>query len=243
MKQIIYITTTLILIFISANSFGQSHQDVVYLKNGSILRGMIIEQVPNKSLKIQTADGNVFAYNMDEIEKISREQSHITYSRDKIEYQSKSESVYILSEFTKGFATVERGLGSMTRFTTIVGYRISPNLSGGIGFGYVNYRAIVTYHKVAPIFVDIRATVLKTRFSPYIYFNGGYSIGLIKNTGYRSDNDVKGGKLLEGGIGFKHHFTNNLAITIGTGLCNQIIEDSIDEYSYKSIILKLGLLF
>jgi hypothetical protein len=58
-----------ILLFsiITTVSFGQSnYQDVVYLKNGSIIRGVIIEQVPNKSIKIETADRNVFVYQMEE---------------------------------------------------------------------------------------------------------------------------------------------------------------------------------
>ena len=41
---------------------AQSLQEVVYLKNGSVIRGTIIEQVPNESLKIQTSDGSVFAW-------------------------------------------------------------------------------------------------------------------------------------------------------------------------------------
>jgi hypothetical protein len=53
----------------------QEYQDVVYLKNGGILRGMIIEQIPNVQLKIQTKDGSVFVYKMDEIEKITKELS------------------------------------------------------------------------------------------------------------------------------------------------------------------------
>ncbi|CEN39008.1 hypothetical protein CCYN2B_60001 [Capnocytophaga cynodegmi] len=47
--------------------------DVVYLKNGGVIKGEIIEQVPNISIKIQTKDGNVFVYEMDEISKISKE--------------------------------------------------------------------------------------------------------------------------------------------------------------------------
>jgi hypothetical protein len=47
--------------------------DVVYLKNGSIIRGLIIEQTPNVSLKIQTADKSTFVYSMDEVEKITKE--------------------------------------------------------------------------------------------------------------------------------------------------------------------------
>ena len=59
---------------ITTVSYGQSnYQDVVYLKNGSIIRGVIIEQIPNKSIKIETADKSVFVFQMDEIEKITKE--------------------------------------------------------------------------------------------------------------------------------------------------------------------------
>lgn len=53
--------------------FAQETQDVVYLKNGSVIRGTVIEQVPGKSLKIKTSDGSVFVYTMDEVEKITKE--------------------------------------------------------------------------------------------------------------------------------------------------------------------------
>ena len=47
-------------------------QDVVYLKNGSIIRGTIIDQQFNKSIKIQTADKNIFSYQMEEVDKITK---------------------------------------------------------------------------------------------------------------------------------------------------------------------------
>ena len=56
---------------VQPNQYNQ-YQDVVYLKNGSIIRGVIIEQIPNNSITIQTADGNVFIYRMDEVETISK---------------------------------------------------------------------------------------------------------------------------------------------------------------------------
>jgi hypothetical protein len=49
--------------------------DVVYLKNGSIIRGFITEQIPNIQLKIETRDGSLFVFKIEEIEKITREQS------------------------------------------------------------------------------------------------------------------------------------------------------------------------
>lgn len=49
-------------------------QDVLYLKNGSVIRGVIIEQIPGQSVKIRTADGSVFVYQMSEIERIAKEE-------------------------------------------------------------------------------------------------------------------------------------------------------------------------
>src|SRR6187455_310216 len=59
----------------SMNTSAQAnYEDVVYLKNGSIIHGMIIEQIPNESIKIKTADRNVFVFRMDEIQKITKEE-------------------------------------------------------------------------------------------------------------------------------------------------------------------------
>ncbi|MBI5806609.1 hypothetical protein HZA73_11315 [candidate division TA06 bacterium] len=46
-------------------------QDVVYLKNGSIIKGKIVEFIPDSGLKIQTADGSIYAYSMSEVKKIT----------------------------------------------------------------------------------------------------------------------------------------------------------------------------
>lgn len=48
--------------------------DVVYLKNGSIIRGIITEVHPNVQIKIKTQDGSIFVFQMDEIEKMTKEE-------------------------------------------------------------------------------------------------------------------------------------------------------------------------
>lgn len=71
--RIIRTAILFVLICLPAISIAQQQmEDVVYLKNGSIIRGMIIEQVPGKSLKIQTRDGSVFVYEMADIERMSK---------------------------------------------------------------------------------------------------------------------------------------------------------------------------
>lgn len=70
MKKISFI----LLILVTTTTFAQNNLDeVVYLKNGSVIRGIIIEQIPNQTLKIQTKDGSVFVYNLSEVQKITKE--------------------------------------------------------------------------------------------------------------------------------------------------------------------------
>lgn len=70
-----YLTLILLVITATASFSQNNYQDVVYLKNGSVIRGVIIEQVPNQSIKIETADKSVFVYQMNEIEKITKEEN------------------------------------------------------------------------------------------------------------------------------------------------------------------------
>jgi hypothetical protein len=53
----------------------QQEEDVVYLKDGSILRGTIIEDVIGESLRIRTRDGNVFRIAYDRIDRRTRERA------------------------------------------------------------------------------------------------------------------------------------------------------------------------
>lgn len=64
-----------ILCFIATSITAQNLQDVIYLLNGSVIRGVIIEQIPNQSLKVKTNDGSIFVYKMSEVEKMTKEQS------------------------------------------------------------------------------------------------------------------------------------------------------------------------
>jgi hypothetical protein len=69
------VVLVLLLLGAAASAAGAQPtlQDVVYLKNGSVIRGMILEQIPNKTIKIQTADGSIFVYEMTSVVKIVKE--------------------------------------------------------------------------------------------------------------------------------------------------------------------------
>jgi hypothetical protein len=74
MKNLFLFILASIFLLTASLIYAQQYEDVVYLKNGSIIHGTIIEQIPNESLKIKTKDGNVFVYKTEEISKITKEE-------------------------------------------------------------------------------------------------------------------------------------------------------------------------
>ena len=74
MKFAHIITLIALSILITAPSLAQQlNEDVVYLTNGTIVRGMIIQQIPNESITIRTRDGSQFVYPMSDVIQITRE--------------------------------------------------------------------------------------------------------------------------------------------------------------------------
>lgn len=65
---------TSLLLILSLNIFAQTNlEEVVYLKNGTSIHGIILEQIPNEKIKIQSNDGSIFVFKYAEIMKITKE--------------------------------------------------------------------------------------------------------------------------------------------------------------------------
>ncbi|MFA8342787.1 MAG: hypothetical protein ACEPO8_07410 [Rhodothermaceae bacterium] len=64
-----------ILLFLvaSISLIAQEKQDVIYLKNGDIIKGEIVENVPNVYVRIELTGGTILTYNYDKIEKFTKE--------------------------------------------------------------------------------------------------------------------------------------------------------------------------
>jgi hypothetical protein len=57
----------------AAPSFAQETEDVIFLKNGSVIRGQIVEMIPDSLIKIGTRDGNILVFKMAEIARMTKE--------------------------------------------------------------------------------------------------------------------------------------------------------------------------
>jgi len=74
MKKLVLFIAVLLF---SSLAYSQKNQDVIYLKNGTILKGLITEQVPNEQLKIKTIEGIFYTCKTSDIEKITKEANEV----------------------------------------------------------------------------------------------------------------------------------------------------------------------
>lgn len=63
----------LFLVSVCCALSAQQIKETVYLRNGSVIKGQVIEQEPDGIVKIQTGDGSILVYKMSEVERISKD--------------------------------------------------------------------------------------------------------------------------------------------------------------------------
>lgn len=104
---------------------AQRMVETVYLKNGGLVKGEIIEQIPGESLKVKTKDGSIFVYQMDEVEKIAKEAKSDT---PVTEHQGLDFNV----DLGYNISTKKDGGGNLVAGVEL-GKRISENFYLGVG--------------------------------------------------------------------------------------------------------------
>lgn len=229
-------------------------QDVVYLKNGSVIRGMIVEQVPNKSLTVKTPDGSVFICDMVDVVKITKEEN----PKGRSACSSRTEKAVNGYTGYKGFA--DMGLtggdyGSL-EWSTTHGCQIIPArlfVGAGIGiqyFGDWDYSDNFATYGI-PLYVDVRSNLLTSKISPFFDFKLGYA-GLSGDNVSFGD----GGIYVSPSIGVSFRFNRKFGLNVLTGYTYQKVSYLYDWdysngnyhiYNYSGNIgnfhLKIGLEF
>ncbi len=77
-----FIVTALLMWCVTSAAASQL-EDVVYLKDGSVVRGTIIDRIPGQSLSIRTADNRVVTYSAQQIHKVTRQSTASSQKRRK----------------------------------------------------------------------------------------------------------------------------------------------------------------
>lgn len=252
------VSLLLFVFLISSTLFAQrGKRDVVYLKNGSIVRGTIVLQDPNKMIKLKTADNSLWVFTNEQIDSIKR--TDIVRNPPKTGYFNLTEMGVLAGNYSNA---------TKAPFTLInvSSWYFEEGFSTGLGVGIE-----FSNETYLPVVADFRYYIRDKRPLPFISLQAGYSIALggsYEQTFYAVDDirmspinfagpmpsssgpiAAKGGLLINPAIGIQTPLNDNLALTFSAGyrwMKHRYIRSS-DSYTldidYNRLSLKVGLLF
>jgi|GEM_PF-1876223 len=200
MRNSIFFSLLFLFLLVAPSALlAQEYEDVVYLKNGSVIHGTIIEQVPGVTYTIKTNFGDTFVFKVEEIEKITKEPK-VVQKEEPAETQregiatSEPTTTAVNKQYIKPkpFGSFEMGIwgggndyGMGSEYYYV--YR-TLNIGGSFGialdkpfgtiafayqFGKKGGDLANNHHRLLGVF---RIDIMKKRVSPIINFKGGLNI-------------------------------------------------------------------
>ena len=188
-------------------------EDIVYLKNGSVIHGEILEIRENEYIRIRYTDSRELLITFDDVIRVRRNQIHGRLYYNTSGYMNRS-GIELLG-----------GTGSPTlRFATIHGLHFSPHISAGLGVGLSPYNDPLN---LIPFFANFNYRLLKANTSPYLFLKAGYNFSMnAAEDDFATLNSHTGGLLFNPGAGIDFNFSSGFGWYIQAGY-------NIDESSYE----------
>lgn len=211
-----------VLIFALVNVlFSVSAKDFVNLKNGSVVKGELIE-LSDGHLKIESADGSLWVFELSEVEHFGKD----TAEQDNTESIKVAIAEKPLCYSTKGFRKqLEQNLDLgifflMFGYDAILGYQINSRLFFGVGTGF--RRGAWTKSKyMMPLYIDARFNCSKRKVTPFFGMKAGRLLYL---------NEDGSSCYYSPSFGVKIHFVKARALSISLGLTRAEYYSLCDEY-------------
>lgn len=178
MKKIFF---TLVLPVLMVMTVLAQEPVTLKLKSGVSVMGVVIEEGA-ESMKIQTAEGDVFIYRTSEIDCI------VDNDGQYITQEKKERDIRGLGNFKGYRSVVELSVGGPVgnswasdrlQVSYIGGYNFGSYIYAGLGVGLALTDMSYDMTVDVPVFLHVRSAFLKNRkVSPYVSLNIGYNIGV-----------------------------------------------------------------
>lgn len=172
---------------------SQKTKDALYLKNGSVIYGKLLEISENR-YKIQTSDGSLFNFSSDEVDKFLKESPRYD--------GRKSNGAGFALEAGLLVGSQNSDLDAPFSFNIIANYTSSTKNIFGIGSG-----AEFLGSTFSPLFFEYKRLFNDRKTAPFIFFRGGALVHTggdeenDPNNQYYYPKDYKGGASLGIGTG------------------------------------------
>lgn len=234
--------------------------DRVYLKNGSVFQGKLVDFEYGKALILELSNGERIEFKDEEVEKVVMEvdTAKVAIPVEEKKGKKKKSNVYAFREsgiynvtyFANLNGRDDDGLRVGFGAHHVLGYQFNRWIGLGIGLGVDTY-SFGDGESLYPVFMEARGYLFKKRMSPYYSMGCGYGFAFAN-----SDEDIdeaEGGLMLHPAIGYRLGASSGGNVVIDVGYKFQSatftrINDFNDsrevrEQYFKRLTLRIGLLF
>lgn len=224
---------TLLLLLLTFTSTAQRNPIyTVYFKNGSEIKGRIIEDIEGESIKLQRIDKSIWVFNKTDILKV--ESSPLAKTTPQIDFTLKSR--WFMQVQMELMPPKQSSEGTIPAMLGVAGYQVNKHFSAGFGTGIEAYRI-----SMLPLFGDVKYYFLNDLTTPFIGLKGGYAFPLENTRDELRNVDMKSKGGLMGGVevGFIRNLSSDTRFTFSLGYRYQRLIQTgvINEYMYAPGIL------
>ncbi|MBL7804531.1 MAG: hypothetical protein JNL02_12395 [Saprospiraceae bacterium] len=192
--------------------------DVVYLKNGSIYRGKILEHAEGGTLVVQTWSGLILHVQEKKVRRVVQrcpgdDESAKKRAAIPRPYDFREHGWYNVSSFSVLAGRTwwdENTIG--VSLQNVTGYALNRWIGLGLGLGVEAYSPYVQeFNQVTyPVFVEARGYFQRKNSAPFYAFGGGWGFaGGSTSERWGYNDNWTGGWLLQGKLGYRlgNHFS------------------------------------
>jgi hypothetical protein len=244
--KIIFIGGLLFLLSMSVFAQNKGKQNIVYLKNGSIIRGKIIEQTPEKTV-IETRDQSRWVFTAQEIEKTATApRPFFIKTKGYLNYLEAG----VLSGTTRttNFWLTENKTYSTFSLQIFQGHQFHPSIGLGFTTGLDFYHNQV----ILPVAIGIRGDFSQKRITPVYAVDFGYGLGWLNEQ--KNNMTHSGGRVFALSTGIKIRTLSQTTFLFGIGFRQQLARTKLDaadawgisvenNETFNRLMLKVGIGF
>lgn len=241
---------------------AQKMQDVVYLHDGSILKGQVLEFQPEGKIRVEILGGSVLVYPASAVKELKKEpvpNNLLAPESPKatVGIPLKTKGIYLMSQIHANVGKdynyqIQGGTG----FTHIVGYQFNQWFGLGLGAGFSS----IGNKTFAPIFSEARGHFSKDASGFFYSLAAGYAYAFKHSTdqfGFSNNNTkAKGGMWVYPAFGYRFKSSKKMNACLDLGYCIQKASYDYnspdwagnpniytEDNTWKRLTLRFGILF
>ncbi|WP_340115040.1 hypothetical protein [Maribellus mangrovi] len=238
-------------------AIAQSEKGYIHLKNGSVIKGKYLYSADGEKLSVESG-GSLWIFDAGEVDSITRHRS----GKETQLSENETSKLFYRSELGVLAGNSDNSQSAPFSITGSVNYQINAQFSAGLGLGVEFLK-----ESYMPVFANLEYKFRKAPSVPYVFLKAGYQVPLEESNAVYYDVvplwmsywpwpdvsgdeplDVKGGFLINPGVGYQQMFSSNFGMTFAVGYqyhrLNYAGQDDYElDIDYNRVTVKVGIIF